>query len=80
MIPPGELLSVNLARVDAYAIDAAKFDAPLVISPGAIIGEIVYWDPRLSLWVFLVREHTTRAFPPGSVEVTVDELAGHVSR
>ncbi len=80
MIPPGEMISVNLARVDGYAIDAAKFEAPLIISPGSIIGEIVYWDPQLMLWVFLVRDHTTRTFPPGSVEVTIDELAGHVSR
>ncbi len=67
------MISMNVTTGEVSQVDPAKFSTPLVISAGAVIMEIVWWDTARQIWIFLVRDLTGRAFPVGSIEVTVDD-------
>lgn len=57
------------------AEEAAHFDAPLFISAGLIVVEVVFLSSITHEWIHLVGGRTARVFPAGYREVAAAELA-----
>lgn len=54
--------------------ECSTFSAPLFITGALICAEVVFWSPRWSSWIVLVRDRTGRPFPEGAREVASGEL------
>lgn len=70
------MLSWNATHGTLERVDPSVYQAPLLVTAGVNVAEMVFWSTTYNLWIVLVRGHTDRSWPPTAQtrEVDVDEL------
>ena len=57
--------------------EVERFGAPLFITGALVCMEVVFFGARTNEWIVLVRDRTTRTFPPGYREVSASDLPAY---